>query len=310
MLQWSYADNYGNNNADSSPSDTDGDDPYGFVMLDGPPGSIENGFASDFTVARRSAEVPNMKRSLITTNRTILDAVFEPTSESVYVYCNHPKSSPKCAKVFHMGAEDTIVTLPAHVGEGPFARIVTLEPAIDYALPSHHLRARAVERNTHPVYKLTFDYNFHLSKRASEINMRVDYTNLLSYWKTVTDTPANQKKRFVLSDNLPYQEWRAIIRDVKQKHRKLSKRRNGPDDSLADKLVKRDPTGLSKRLLKKRWFGSFVNWLTRMTTVESSNKGFLAMAWKNSMLLYHAVKGCQQSTAYAEISMYLDSDIE
>lgn len=279
-------------------------------MLDGPPGSIENSLASDFTVARRTAEIPKAKRSLVTTNRTILDQVFEPMSETIYVYCNHLKNSPKCARVFHMGAEDTIITLPAHVGEGPFARIVSMEPAIDYELPDHHLRARAVERNTHPVYKLTLDYSFHLSKRASNVNMRVDYTNLLSYWKTVTNTPASKKKRSVLSDSLPYQDWRAIIRDAKQEHRKLSKRHSQPADSLADKLVKRDPTGLSTRLLEKRWFGSFVNWLTKLTTVESSNKGFLAMAWRQSMLLYHAVKGCQQSTAYAEISMYLDSDIE
>lgn len=254
--------------------------------------------------------IPKAKRSMVTTNRTVLDQVFEATSETVYVYCNHPKNSPKCAKVFHMGAEDTIITLPAHVGEGPFARILSMEPAIDYKLPDHHLRARQVERNTNTIYKLTFDYSFHLSKRASEVNMRVDYTNLLSYWKTVTNTPASKKKRSVLSDNLHYQDWRAVIRDAKQEHRKLSKRHGSAADPLADTDLTRDPTGLSRRHLAKRWYGSFVNWLTRMTTVESSDKGFLAMAWKNSMLLYHAVKGCQQSTAYAEISMYLDSDVE
>jgi hypothetical protein len=62
--------------------------------------------------------------------------------------------------------------------------------------------------------------------------------------------------------------------------------------------------------LDKRWFGTFKNWLTKITTVESHNKDNLPMGWKNSMLLYHATKGCQSSTAYAELSMYLDSDLD
>ena len=56
---WEYSDEYQNNNMDSEPStEEDGSDAYGFVMLDGPDGSIDNDFATSYTVVRRSREIP------------------------------------------------------------------------------------------------------------------------------------------------------------------------------------------------------------------------------------------------------------
>lgn len=142
-------------------------------MLDGPPESIDNAFGDSYTIARRSTKIPNRRRSLITTNQTVLESTFEHAEETVHVYCNRPKGSHECEKVFHKGAADTIIKLPDHVGEGPYARVVSLEPASDsYALPHHHIRARSMDQNDNDVYRLTFDYNFHHIKRDdSPVNM-------------------------------------------------------------------------------------------------------------------------------------------
>lgn len=143
--------------------------------MNGPPQSIDSAFGDSYTFARRSSKIPRRRRSLITTNTTILESTFDHAEETVYVFCNHPRGSNECEKVFYKGAEDTVIKLPDHVGEGPYARVVSLMPApSDYGLPHHHVRARSMEQNENDVYKLTFDYNFHLIKRDDgPINMQV-----------------------------------------------------------------------------------------------------------------------------------------
>ena len=309
-VQWSYADNYGTNGAESGPSDTTGDDPYGFVMLDGPPGSLDNDFGSSFTITRRSEELPMIKRSLLTTNKTVLDATFDHAEETIYVYCNYPKDSPKCTKIFYTGAEDTIVRLPDHVGEGPFARIVSMQLAPrDYKLPEHHIRARTADGNSNNVYKVVFDYNFHLIKRTDAVNMRVDYTNLLSYWGEVTDTPAS-RKRSVTDEHLEYRDWRSKVDKAKEVHRNLkSKRSKTSKRSAFDSASVAESEANSPTHLGKRWFGIFTDWLKRLTTVETKDVGYLTMAFAKSILLYHAQVGCSQSTAMATLDITLDANI-
>jgi hypothetical protein len=278
------------------------DDPYGFIMLDGPTGSLSNTFATDYTIAQRNEHIPNVKRSLITTNKTLLDTAFHPSSETIYVYCNHPNGSPHCQKIFHTGAEDTIIKLPDHVGEGPFARIVSMELAEEsYTLPSHHLRTRSTQGNENEVYKLVFDYSFHLIKRTEPVNMRVDYTNLLDYWGDITDTPA--RKRSVEDEHISYRDWRSKVSSAKESHRSLRKRQR--DILISSQYMERDVSQESG--LGKRWFGVFVDWLKKLTTVETSNIGYLNMALSKSILLYRAMVGCARTNA--QMSIYLDSKI-
>jgi chitinase len=152
-VTWTWANNFGNNDAESMPHDLDDDpgaDPFGFVMLDGTPGSIHKAFSKDFTVVQRS-EPPRMFRrsSPLTTNRTIIDSVFEHKEETIQVYCNHAHDSPQCRRIFYKGAEDTIIRLPAHIGEGPWARIVSMEPELDSEdpLPDWVLKKRSQADN-------------------------------------------------------------------------------------------------------------------------------------------------------------------
>ncbi|KAL4756602.1 uncharacterized protein BDW70DRAFT_164334 [Aspergillus foveolatus] len=133
-----------------------------------------------------------------------------------------------------------------------------------YQLPHHHIRARALENNDNDVFKLRFDYNFHLIKRDDgPINMRIDYTNLLPYWDEVTNSDPAVKKRSHLE--------------------KLQSVRVGSGNT---DMMERSDTGV-----EKRWFGKFLGSLKKMNTVEAGNDDFLNMAFQKSFLLYRAVKG-------------------
>lgn len=130
-MTWEWADDFGNNNHDITPDNLDekpGADPYGFVMMDGPAGSIHNAFSDAFTVIERDEPVRIRPRSLLTTDRAVLESVWEHKEETIRVYCNYPVNSPQCRRVFYKGAEDTIIRLPNHVGDGPWARIVSMTP--------------------------------------------------------------------------------------------------------------------------------------------------------------------------------------
>ncbi|KAL8706621.1 MAG: hypothetical protein Q9201_000368 [Fulgogasparrea decipioides] len=308
-VMWSYDNEFRNNNADksqSNPGDEDGEDAYGFVMLDGPPGSLDDEFANSHTITRRTVEIPKFKRSILTTNSTVLNSTFEHSEEIVYVYCNFPQESLECQKVWYKGAEDTIIKLPAHVGEGPYARIVSMEIAeSEYQLPLHHIQARSLDGNTSPVYKMKFDYNFHLIKRDEIVNMRVDFTNLLGYWDDLTDEPASKKKRDLYAEHLSEKEWRGRIGKAKRRHAKLRKRK----EAKSQDTTTTDMGGDYKQL-DKRWFGKFLDWLGRLTTVESKEVGFLSMALKKSLLLFKAASGCSGQTFSAEMKIYLDADVE
>ncbi|KZF20522.1 glycoside hydrolase family 18 protein [Xylona heveae TC161] len=294
-VQWSYADNQGNNVNDHKLSDDYGADPYGFVMLDGPKGSLDNDFPSSFTVSRREEHIPMAKRSLVTSNQTTIDSTFDHSEETIHVYCNYPMDSPRCQKVFYKGAVDTIIRLPDHVGEGPFARIVSMEVDPDHALPVHHLRARQIDRNRNEVYKVKFDYNFHLIKRDSQVNMRIDYTNLESYWDEMTASK-DSRKRSVNEEHLSYRDWRYKVDTAKETHFKLRKR--GSETEMAES---------SKPSIVKRWFGAFKDWLNRLNTIENKDMGFLSMAIRKTIKLYHAQRGCQSSTAMASLDIDLDA---
>ncbi|KAK4982524.1 hypothetical protein LTR50_007699 [Elasticomyces elasticus] len=227
-VMWSYDNEFRNNNRDPSQSPSgaeDGKDAYGFVMLDGPTGSLDNDFPTSHTVIRHPPNTSVKKRSILTPNSTIIGATFKHFEETIYVYCNFPQSSPECQKIWYKGAEDTIIKLPNHIGEGPYARVVLMDVAEpEYRLPKHHVQARSLKGDTNAIYRLKFDYDFHLSKRDDVVNMRVDFTNLLGYWDEITDTPAKAKRDSTLAA-LSNNEWRSKIRKAKQTHDTLHRKK-------------------------------------------------------------------------------------
>jgi hypothetical protein len=207
--------------------------------------------------------VHKRKRSILTSDRVIIDATFDHAEETLHIYCNYPHESEECQRIWFNGAEDTIIRLPDHVGEGPYARIVSIAPASpDFQISKHHLESRSLTQNTNPIYELKIDYNFHLIKRQDQpINMRIDYTNLLGYWDKLTNTPADSKrKRSVYGEHITKDEWHDRIEQAKETHGKLRKRQTIQKRTMTTEMELQD-----KRLVK-RWWGTFLNWLGRLVS--------------------------------------------
>jgi chitinase len=191
-----------------------------------------------------------------------MDRVFDHAEETFHVYCNYPAGSKQCERVFIDGAEDTIISLPPHVGEGPFARIVSMKLADGYQLPDHHLHHRSLENINNPVYKVKIDYNFQdikLKRDDDAVQIRVDYTNLLGYWDEMTGSPARRRKRGVNEEPYSQDEWRAKVRRAASQDKKLRKRE--------EPVKVRTPFDVSGSHLQKRWFGAFGDWLRKLVSL-------------------------------------------
>lgn len=310
-VDWAYSDDGLGLGSDAKY----GADPYGFLMLDGPPGSIDSTFHNTYNVIRADDASQSRrsftKRSFVTRNETVMGTNFEHAEEVLCIYCQFSSNSPRCQRLFHNGAVDTIIHLPPHVGEGPFARVVSIELVDDsYRLPAHHESKREAQANDNPVYKMLIDYNFNQIQddRKKPINMRVDFTNLEKYWSTVDDSSPSSK-RSVSSEHTSYEEWR---RNVNAATHQRDHERN-----LLKQVVKGNQSSFNSLPLesenfpsvhRKRWFGALKNWLKKVTKIERSNHQELAMDYEASILLYHKSKGCEK--AKAEMSIYLDTSLD
>jgi hypothetical protein len=261
-------------------------------MLDGPPGSIANQFPKQFTFVTAAEPTGVVPRSFITTNQTILDATFDHVEETFLVYCHHPHDSVHCREIFHKGAVDTIIRLPHHIGEGPFARVVSMDPVNEPpSLPAWALKKRnAAGVDGNGIYKLKFDYNFHAIKRAEDtVNMRVDYTNLKNYWDDVTDQP---KKKRSASDSMDFSSWKSRVDRAKNAsytsgHDEFDVAVQGKTD-LSPKSSVPPPHHQHER----RWFGSFVNWLAKITTITKEETGSLPMSLSKVFNIYSGRLRC------------------
>ncbi|PHH65090.1 hypothetical protein CDD81_3488 [Ophiocordyceps australis] len=313
---WSYSENLFNNDKSHlhkpktlADEQSYGHDAYGFVMLDGPLGSIDNSFAHVHTIVRQSAGIAKFKRSAVTTNRTLIDSVFDEAQETLHIYCNYPAYSPQCQRIWIDGAQDTIIRLPHHIGQGPFARLVSItDVSHSFALPSHHLEHRSLEGLSTPVYKVLVDYSFDkiTPKRHDEpVNIRIDYTNLLGYWDEMTDAQPSRKRS--LKGGMP--DWhervnRAIGRDKVLRKRSEPINVTVPMSHGADMVEREHGTELDKR-----WWGAFVAWIRRLTTVTKSNVGVLPLGWKSQMNLLRMRKGCSGQTFSASLDIDLEASI-
>lgn len=339
---WSYDTHYTNNDEDptrASPGKIDGSDAYGFIMLNGPKEAIDDTFDESYTIVRRSAAVPNVKREILTTNKTQIDGVFDHSEEILHAYCNHPPGSEQCNAVFQGGVEDTIIRLPHHVGEGPFARIVYMKPVgPDASLPKHHLEHRSIDNlDGNPVYEVKIDYAFHeVRQDRGNVNIRVDFTNLLGYWEELTDSPADSPtsriKRGMMGSQhdgaFTMQHFRNRIKrgEAMEKHFNYKRQRetikttvpmhvvsSQPEEDCSEggafpspDLAKRDSGGVA---IGKRWWGIFVQWLSKLTTVQKGAKGDLPLDWAGQMNLFKASWGCPGKNYAANLRMDLEAEM-
>ncbi|KAK3896397.1 hypothetical protein C8A05DRAFT_40082, partial [Staphylotrichum tortipilum] len=198
-ILWAYQDNYGSNDRQSKPGgDAYGDDRYGFVMLDGPPGSVDSAFESSYTVARslqehEAAAAGLVKRSLLTANRTRIETAFEYASERPW------RGKVRRAKSSHDRMRKRQTDIMSGSGSGSGGGVTRLDERDNELLESESMSPRA-----------------------------------------------------------------------------------------------------------KRWFGSSIDWIAKVTTVEKNDAGFLTMAVQKSILLYRAFVGCSRTNAH--MSIYLDAE--
>lgn len=312
---WAYDTQYHHNDQDknrASPHAIDGTDAYGFLMLNGAEEAIDDTFDKSMTVVSASAAPPKTKREILTNNQTLIDKVFEHAEETFYAYCNFPPGSIQCESLFAGGAEDTIIRLPAHVGEGPFARVVSVEPASgqEFELPGHHTRHRLEKRlSGNSVYKFKIDYNFHLARQdRGPVNIRVDYTNLLGYWNELTDSPPSRSriKRGLREDeDYTIRNFRSRVQRAEVVEKKLNKR----SGHVIKSTVPFGEEDLHLHNLNKRWWGAFTEWLKRLTTLTTSEKGDLPLSWADSINIFKAKWGCPGKTWSANLRMDLEAEL-
>ena len=119
-MLYSYKDDYGNNDKDPhGPDETDvGDDPYGFVLLDGDEVAIQARFAHDYNFVHEDDGTgkPIKKRETLTRDDPdLMHWTFEHEESTHLVYCNKGHEE-NCEKIFMADAFDTIISLPRHIG--------------------------------------------------------------------------------------------------------------------------------------------------------------------------------------------------
>lgn len=319
-VEWSYSDEYTNNDQDDefSGQQAYGEDAYGFIMMDGPSDMISHSFDSDFTVVHDDPEAPTKhgKRSIITHDPAVLEATFDHQEETVRIYCNHAPGSQECERIHENGAEDTIIKLPNYVGDGPFGRVISLQPAHTGRLPTHHVQARSLQGNTNQVWELKFDYNFNMIKRQSAsggtVNMRIDYTNLLPYWDEMTDSAPDKKKRTTDMPPPPRPgtpEFTELLRRSENNKRNSNKTVHGTVNFNDGVVTEVRRSAQPVETVEKRWFGSFLRWLQKLTRVESKEKGNLDLTYSKSLLIYSARVGCPESTLQAGLDIHADASL-
>ena len=128
---------------------------------------------------------------------------------------------------------------------------------------------------------MRFDYNFQaIEKDDGPVKMRIDYTNLQGYWDSITDSPATRKRS--VHDQVTFAEWKSRV--------DYAKRSPMPLDREASTHFKAEDMSVSRQ--HRRWFGSFLGWLEKMTTLEKSDAGVLPMAFSKFFTLYSGRLTC------------------
>ncbi|EEA19154.1 bacteriodes thetaiotaomicron symbiotic chitinase, putative [Talaromyces marneffei ATCC 18224] len=237
----------------TSATNNENSDPFAFVMIDGDPEAYDESLVDQWSFLVDEEQLT--KRSLKMHERRSIfeyrDDTFDNEVEVYHIQCSTTfiNGTSGCMSIFQGGANNTIVKMPKDIGAGPFARVISLVPVGSTGKSG---RSNILPRSSTNTYELTVDYDLAgaSAERSGDVNFRVDYTNLLEYWKDITDTP--------------------------------SKRR-------------------------KRWFGGFSAWLSKMTSITKKDQGYLPMEYDETIKLFHAQGYCPDLNITATVD--LDANI-
>ncbi|KAL7651280.1 hypothetical protein ACMYSQ_011013 [Aspergillus niger] len=194
----------------------DSTDPFAFVMIDGDTSAYDESLVDQWTFLTDEQELSKRdlkayKRSSIFESR---NDTFENVVETYHIQCtNLFVNGSNCNSLFEGGASNTIVRMPKDLGAGPYARVISLVP-----LGSQSKSSNIKARSTTQVYELTVDYDLAgaSAEAKGDVNFRVDYTNLLEYWKEITDSPGSKtRKRWFGAYDDWLQKMTTIVKDEK-----------------------------------------------------------------------------------------------
>jgi hypothetical protein len=137
-----------------------------------------------------------------------------------------------------------------------------------------------------------------LIKREDEqVNIRVDYTNLLPYWDEMTDSPASKRKRST-DDGLTFAEWKGRVDWAKS----LDTKRSSHNHTGRLNFSSEDSS------IHRRWWGTFVNWVKKLTTVTKTDGGMLPMGLVRSLILYSGRLICSNDAVTFTAGMDITAD--
>ncbi|CAG8888331.1 unnamed protein product [Penicillium salamii] len=149
---------------------------FGMVIIDGPPGTVDN-------LKRRD-----------TSDLTVLDCenISKHGSSTVRLVCPENESGEHC-NIGEGVVEGTILHMPDSCGAGTYAVAHNLQQSENQKLPSHIKRSLS---GPSLVYDLELSYDFKRVKRDSgDIYIRIDYSNEFNYWKSIVQgDPVNAKR--------------------------------------------------------------------------------------------------------------------
>ncbi len=113
--------------------------------------------------------------------------------QTAKMVCTDGSADSNCDRIWLGEVAATVVKMPQDCGPGKYAMAVSLEP-IDGEPPPPHINIRNIRRGVKnpAVYKLTFDYDFSvLQKRASNVLLRIDYSDNPGYWAEIVGKREN-----------------------------------------------------------------------------------------------------------------------
>lgn len=118
--------------------------------------------------------------------------------------------------------------------------------------------------------------------------MRIDFTNLDGYWDEITNGTVNGtvNRRRSTDDHVSFDQWKSRIDRAK---------RNTGEWGRAEQTTTM-PLTVRHDELHRRWFGAFVDWLNKVTTIEKGDQGVLPMTFAKFFNLFSGRLVCRSDS--------------
>ncbi|KAF3941633.1 hypothetical protein ABW19_dt0210410 [Dactylella cylindrospora] len=249
------------------------DEAFSFVLMDGTEGAVDNDFSEAWEVLDQQTPSFQLKKREWDEYRKpgYRDDTFDKTVESYRVVCAAGMSSPECKRIFIMNAEDTIIKMPSGIGSGPYARVVSFTHVPDASI--NYIDRRKLNKRRLQLRKRNLAIrDLQEEHQVFELVTDFDFASISAAAKP----GAQVQYRTDWSNLLDY--W----------------------DDVTDEDPDGSGQGTNKRSIDKRWFGSFKNWLKKVTTIRKEDRGTLEMEYEKNFNIFHFEDRCKKGNTLYE----------